>query len=171
MSHTIYVSKKKFFHTIFETFSFDKYKLHQQLSRDFDRTALFINEQRIESLEKFYFILEHLPYTDKIKKVLWGLPTQVSFGDFMFILHKKYDKFGYVVGEVDSGSIYTNTFTINIDLTKISKITINFEKNFRLVDPNNDMKTISYIPTKTTIILGNSDQILFEWREIINNIK
>ena len=76
-----------FYNELFSSFNYDKVKIDEQLERDFNRLIFYFRQKKIDSKNKFYYLLHSLPYSQEIKRLLWVLPNQATLYPFYFFLH------------------------------------------------------------------------------------
>jgi len=164
------LSIKEYFLDLFNTFNFDKDKIHDQVKRDLHRMIININGTQIKTIEQFYKLLNNLDISLIYKRMLWVLPTQVSMVYFYFYLHNYYikKKNTYAVAELSDSNRYSNDFIINIDIIDSNNIDIHFIKNFRVLDTSiTSIPTIYNIFVDVDIKIGKSKMIYFKWKEVI----
>ena len=163
------ISIKEYFLDVFNSFNFDKNKIHEQLKRDLTRMVININGVEMISIEQFYKLINNLELPLIYKRMIWVLPTQVSMVYFYFFAQDYYSKKKntYVVAELGNSNRYSNDFIINIQIINNEFIDIQFIKNFRVLDT-----AISSVPSVYNIFLeadikiGRSKMVYFKWKEI-----
>ena len=168
ITHTI--SMKEYFLDIFNGFTFDKNKIHEQLKRDLTRMIININGVEMKSLQQFYKLINSLDLPLIYKRILWVLPTQVSMVYFYFYLQNYYckKKNTYAVAELGNSNKYSNDFIINVQIINNEFVDIQFIKNFRVLDTSiSSVPSIYNIFLDVDIKLGRSKMIDFKWKEVM----
>jgi len=168
--YTHQISIKEYFLDLFDSFKFDKDKIHEQLKRDLNRMIININGVEMKSVEQFYKLInsQNLPLI--YKRMIWVLPTQVSMVYFYFFLQNHYakKKNTYTVAELGNSNKYSNDFVINVNISNEQLVNIQFIKNFRVLDT-----AISSVPSIYNIFLevnmniGRSKIVDFKWKETL----
>jgi hypothetical protein len=163
------ITIKEYFLDVFDSFNFDKNKIHEQLKRDLTRMIININGIEIKSIQQFYKLINNLELPIIYKRMIWVLPTQVSMVYFYFYLQNYYSKIKntYVVAELGNSNKYSNDFIINVTITNNAFIDIHFIKNFRVLDTGiSSVPAIYNIFLEVDIKIGSSKMVLFRWKEI-----
>ena len=134
---------------LYQSFKCKKNNIDEQLDRDFHRLIFYFNSSRIMTKADFYTMLDALPYRRIHKQILWVLPTQVSLFIFYKFLADTFAKDGYMVCEIQEGSVYTNQFIIRVSTNTVrERISVEIKKNFRYIkmdQKTRELYTIGYI--------------------------
>jgi hypothetical protein len=163
------ISIKEYFLDVFNSFNFDKNKIHEQLKRDLTRMIININGVEMKSIEQFYKLINKSDLPLIYKRIIWVLPTQVSMVYFYFYLQNYYlkKKNTYAVAELGNSNRYSNDFIINVQILNSEFIDIQFIKNFRVLDTAiSTVPSIYNIFLEADIKIGRSKMINFKWKEI-----
>lgn len=172
MSYKINVHQitiKEYFLDVFNSFKFDKNKIHEQVKRDLTRMIFNINGIEIKSIEQFYKFINNLDLPIIYKRMIWVLPTQVSMVYFYYYLQNYYSqiKNTYVVAELGNSNKYSNDFIIYVNITNDAFINIQFIKNFRVLDTGiSSIPAIYNIFLEVNIKIGSSKMVFFRWKEV-----
>lgn len=162
------ISIKEYFLDLFNSFKFDKTKIHEQLKRDLTRMVININGVEMKSIPQFYKLINSLDISLIYKRMLWVLPTQVSMVYFYFYLQEYYSKKKntYAVAELGNSNKYSNDFIINVQIINNEFIDIQFIKNFRVLDTGiTSVPSIYNIFLEADIKIGRTKMIKFKWKE------
>ena len=73
-----------YYKDLYQSFSYNRDKIDEQIDRDFHRLIYFYNGTRITTKNDFYRMLDTIHYTRIYKRLLWILPTQVTL--FIFYI-------------------------------------------------------------------------------------
>ena len=148
------ISLKEFYMDLFESFQYNKLKIDEQIDRDFDRLIFYFNQTKIRSKDNFYYLLNSLPYSRIIKRLLWVLPNQATLFPFYYFFQKKFsDK---IIAELPRDSEISNDFTVRVNPLNGEHIQVKMFKNFRIVENINFLlHDIGYILMEIQFILGN----------------
>jgi len=148
------ISLNEFYMDLFESFHYNKLKIDEQLERDFDRLTFYFNQTKVLSKDNFYYLLNSLPYSRIIKRLLWVIPNQATLFPFYVFFQQKFgDK---IIAELPRDCEISNDFTVRVDPLNGEQIQVKMFKNFRIVENVNFLlHDVGYILMEIQFILGN----------------
>jgi hypothetical protein len=143
-----------FYNDLFTSFKFNKIQIDEQLDRDFRRLSFYFCQKKIDSKNNFYYLLNSLPYSRIIKRLLWVIPNQATLYPFYHFLQQKFgDK---IIAELPHNNKLSNDFVICIDPLNNNQLQIKMFKNFRVVENVNfNIIDKGYITMEIQFQLGN----------------
>ncbi len=144
-----------FYNDLFTSFKFNKLQIDEQLERDFSRLSFYFCHKKIETKNNFYYLLNSLPYSRIIKRLLWVIPNQATLYPFYYFLQQKFN--GYIIAELPhDNDTLSNDFTIWVDPLNNDQLQIKMFKNFRVVENVNfNIIDKGYISMEILFQLGN----------------
>lgn len=143
-----------FYNDLFASFRFNKIQIDEQLERDFSRLSFYFCQKKIDSKNNFYYLLNSLPYSRIVKRLLWVIPNQATLYPFYHFLQQKFsDK---IIAELPHGNKLSNDFVIRVDPLTNNQLQIKMFKNFRVVENINfNIIEKGYIIMEIQFQLGN----------------
>ena len=148
------VSLNDFYIDLFSSFKYDKEKIDNQIGLDFERLLFYFNNQRIQTKNNFYYLLQQLPYSRLFKRLLWVLPTQATLFPFYYFFYKKFNE--NIIAEIPMESSFSNDFKIVLTPIINKSIKVEMFKNFRILENrNHNLVELGYIVMEIHFVLGN----------------
>lgn len=143
-----------FYNDLFTSFKFNKIQIDEQLERDFNRLSFYFCQKKIDSKNNFYYLLNSLPYSRIIKRLLWVIPNQATLYPFYYYLQQKF--VNNIIAELPHNNKLSNDFVICVDPLSNHQLQIKMFKNFRVVENVNfNIIDKGYITMEIQFQLGN----------------